>query len=70
MKVANHQIRGTIFDPDSATFDMIVNEVILNVKMTSLLSTGLSTVILKKHCTLIVLIDDAVRYFETLGFQK
>ena len=67
MKVTNHQIRGTIFNSDSTTFDMIVNEIISNVKMASLLSTGLSAILFKKHSALVVLIDDIIRHFNALG---
>jgi hypothetical protein len=66
MKLTNHQISGTIFNLDSTMVDMIMNEIISNVKMASLLSTGLSTILFKEHCTLIVLIYDIVRQFDTL----
>jgi hypothetical protein len=47
-----------------------MNEIISNVKMLSLFSTGLPTILFKEHCALIVLIDDIVRHFDALGLQK
>jgi hypothetical protein len=71
MKISDHQIRGTVVNPDSTTFDMIVNEIVSNVELSSLFSTGLPTVLFNEHCTFIVLVDDIVRgHFDTLGFQK
>jgi hypothetical protein len=49
---------------------MIMNELISNVEMASLLSTGLPTILFKEHYALIVLIDDIVRHFDALGLQK
>jgi hypothetical protein len=70
MKITNHEVGGTVFDPDVAMFDVIVNEVVSNVEMMSFLATGLSTILFEEHCAFFVLIDDVVYHFNTLGFKK
>ena len=49
---------------------MIMNEIISDLEMTSLLATGLSSGLLQKHCTLIILVNDVIYHVNALGFQK
>ena len=67
MEIADHQVGGTVLDSNVATLDVIMNEVIPDIKMTSFLSTGLSTILFQQHCALVALIDDVIYH---LGFQK
>ena len=70
VEVADHPVRGAVFDPDVASFYVVVDEVVSDLEVSSLFATGLSAILFQQHCAFVILIYDVVLYFYSLCFQK
>ena len=69
-EITRHVAGGTILNTGSSATNVVGDEVVTNLDMTSLLPTGLSPIVRKEHGTLIVLEHHIVGHVKTQRLQE